>query len=167
MYAYFMFCFWPMRCSRHTFYLYFALTLNKMLSTILKIVRIFVCNWKLELFNFTLVVLILHSCFMRRISCLLRLSEMLPEMGQKWFKLPYWNTVIASIEMTSNRLFSIIANQSRAFKISRRPPELRRVQGVVKHRPMCFTAPWRVPRGLPPVTLFSTWNINSALLPPL
>jgi hypothetical protein len=38
----------------------------------------------------------------------------------------------------------------RAFKITRRPPELR-----------------RVPRCLPPVTLFSSWNINSALLPPL
>jgi hypothetical protein len=39
---------------------------------------------------------------------------------------------------------------SRAFKISRQPPELR-----------------RVPQGLPPVTLFRTWNINSAFLPPL
>jgi hypothetical protein len=46
--------------------------------------------------------------------------------------------------------FAKLDSPRRASKISRRPPELR-----------------QVPRGSPPVTLFSTRIINSALLPPL
>jgi hypothetical protein len=69
--------------------------------------------------------------------------------SQKWNSCTNWSTTSPKF-----RLLCILHWYTQSlrldrvtFKISRRPPKLRRV-------------PW----GLPPVTLFSTWNINSALL---